>query len=449
MTTHSTNSDKPRWSRRKLLAAMGTAAVGFALGAERGAGAAQASAASAAGAGLGTGSTAPWFNVKDYGAKGNGFPHEDDAQAIQTAIFAAGRGRFGGTVYIPAGKYTLGSSLVLMSNVRLLGEGAGVTTLKLGRIGIPVVHGNQVKHAAVEALSFEGLGTLSTDSSQLTERGVELKDSEHTHVRGCLFEMIAGGVWLKDCRHVSVTDSTFSTLFTSDNPYHGHGVYMEGGEQLEVRGNRFRKLEKACIYAAAGCSYSTIAGNEAELCNDTLVTVSSPLKRCAYLRIEGNTVRASGLGKGESSCKHGILVRYYCTDSVVAGNAVSRAAAAAIRLEGDAAAETERLAGNVIDGNKLDDSPIGIELVNSDANRVSGNDVRRIGVGIELTTSGEKGGSMTRDNVVTGNTLFRCTEAGIRVATARCADNAVFGNGGAGNGEAIVDKGKGTVRSGF
>ncbi|MED4602105.1 ethanolamine utilization protein, partial [Paenibacillus validus] len=67
----------------------------------------------------------------------------------------------------------------------------------------------------------------------------------------------------------------------------------------------------------------------------------------------------------------------------------------------------------------------------------------------ELDTSGEKGGSVCRDNVITGNTVFRCTEAGIRLATQRCEANAVFGNGGSANGEALADAGKGTIRSGF
>ncbi|WP_308812183.1 glycosyl hydrolase family 28-related protein [Pseudomonas japonica] len=74
------------------------------------------------------------FNVRDYGAKGDGIA--DDTQAIQQAIDAAAKAG-GGQVYVPQGTYMLsganddGGCLTLKSNVNLNGERMGLAILKL------------------------------------------------------------------------------------------------------------------------------------------------------------------------------------------------------------------------------------------------------------------------------------------------------------------------------
>ena len=76
------------------------------------------------------------YNVKDYGATGNGTT--DDTAAIQAAVNAA-HAAAGGQVYIPAGTYivhgqssaSLGA-IMLYDNVTVYGDGMGASTVKLG-----------------------------------------------------------------------------------------------------------------------------------------------------------------------------------------------------------------------------------------------------------------------------------------------------------------------------
>lgn len=70
------------------------------------------------------------FNVKDYGAKGDGAT--DDATAIQKALDAANTAG-GGLVFLPKGTYIVGKTLEVDNFVTLAAAGARLSTLKLGK----------------------------------------------------------------------------------------------------------------------------------------------------------------------------------------------------------------------------------------------------------------------------------------------------------------------------
>jgi hypothetical protein len=69
------------------------------------------------------------FNVKEYGAKGDGVTN--DAPAFASAFTAANTAG-GGVVLAPAGTYLVNSTLAIPDAVELVGEGKEATTIKLG-----------------------------------------------------------------------------------------------------------------------------------------------------------------------------------------------------------------------------------------------------------------------------------------------------------------------------
>ena len=73
----------------------------------------------------------PWttqmFNVKNYGAKGDGVT--DDEAAIQAAMLAAAKAPWS-SVYLPAGNYMVSSGFNMPCEVRWLGDGATKTFIK-------------------------------------------------------------------------------------------------------------------------------------------------------------------------------------------------------------------------------------------------------------------------------------------------------------------------------
>lgn len=81
--------------------------------------------AEAAGASPAQAPSAPelgFYNVRDYGARGDGTA--DDTAALRSAIAAAQQNKYGGVVYLPIGQYVVTAPLVITrSDILILGSG--------------------------------------------------------------------------------------------------------------------------------------------------------------------------------------------------------------------------------------------------------------------------------------------------------------------------------------
>ena len=189
------------------------------------------------------------FNVKNYGAKGDGITN--DAVAIQNAIYAADKVD-GSTVYFPTGTYAVqspdgwGLSLGNLSNVRLLGDGKNLTTIKAAngsKDRFLFLGNNNTDNFTFQDLTLDAnhqngtsVGTVTqiTSSSNLqylnvkinaegaaaffwkSNRGVSMKNSE-----------IIGQInFLGDSKQVFIDGTKFFGTGYSDMLISGFGVQM-------------------------------------------------------------------------------------------------------------------------------------------------------------------------------------------------------------------------------
>jgi hypothetical protein len=104
------------------------------------------------------------FNVRDFGAKGDG--STDDTTSIQSALAAANTAG-GGTVNLPAGTYVISSALTLFSHIRLSGVGHSsvITTPVMTGTGINLLSG---QGTSVSPLTDIEICDLKLDGSNVT-----------------------------------------------------------------------------------------------------------------------------------------------------------------------------------------------------------------------------------------------------------------------------------------
>lgn len=97
----------------------------------------------------------PYFNVKDYGAKGNGA--SDDSGAIQKAIDAAGAAN-GGIVYIPAGRYLMNAGVDVPMGVTIRGESPSTVKKwrKVENLGTGTIAAEAAGSSWLDAANFSG-----------------------------------------------------------------------------------------------------------------------------------------------------------------------------------------------------------------------------------------------------------------------------------------------------
>ena len=231
------------------------------------------------------------FNVKSYGAIGNGVAN--DAVAIQAAITAAVLDH--GTVYLPAGTYGIKTTLFVGSNVTMVGDGVTSVVTPLPGWSSPygglIINRDSANNSiTIRSLAFQGNKANAPGLHDLSFRNV----TDLTVNNVSLNTAAANGIYVTGTSsyitisHVSASSNTGSGIMLASNTaiqnasvtgslLVGNG---RGGVDLGSNGYNITVTNNQCIRNTA---YGIFADGG-----------NLPLNyQCT---ISGNTVTGSGVG---------------------------------------------------------------------------------------------------------------------------------------------------------
>lgn len=252
------------------------------------------------------------FNVRDYGARGNGTI--DDTRAIRAAIAAASGVR--GTVLFPTGRYLYSDELLLNgvtlqgqsgaallsdsanAYVKLIGAGGGVYDLnfelpfsiigKLIPLNIIIVRANNCA-VARNVFSF-GFSPLVRHWCILVQSAASSAITNNT-VRG------PGGVYLQNAKNVTVSGNQISasTLATLPQDYSFIGVVSDRGNYNSIANNT---ISGAATNQLDGNSAGVILENQeanTSVTNNVINNFASAVvvKLSSNCRVERNQMNCS------------------------------------------------------------------------------------------------------------------------------------------------------------
>ena len=162
--------------------------------------------------------TTDWFNVKAFGAAGDGTT--DDTAAINAAIASAAVK--GGVVYLPTGTYATSATLVITADgVYLLGDGMGATIVKPATGALFDVISTPIPASAGTAgfiRNFIGVASLTIDGSNMT--GTTAGQGNGIHFYGVRYSRIY------DVNITAVPN--FGILLDGDATNFSYGIHVRG-----------------------------------------------------------------------------------------------------------------------------------------------------------------------------------------------------------------------------
>jgi hypothetical protein len=202
--------------------------------------------------------TQPIFNVKNYGAQGDGFT--EDTRAVQAAINAA-RGSGTATVYFPAsaGCYMV-SGLTFYSNITYAGESQDVCIKSIsGRTALArTPSSSPFSNARIAYLTLDGNANSFTGHDCLDLRGPTNVAIDHVTTTGCGEDGVYVTGWGGDVNPSAQGDGLLITnLNSSNNGRNGLSIIV--GKNITVRDSLFENHKVSPPYAGVDVEPNTAA----------------------------------------------------------------------------------------------------------------------------------------------------------------------------------------------
>lgn len=254
------------------------------------------------------------FNVKDYGAAGNG--SADDQGAIQAAAAAAAKAG-GGIVWLPPGIYAHGDVLNFGSNVTLSGAGPGETTVRATNAERSAIRFANASNCGVSDLKISGAASPRKQNDD--SAGILLVDSSNCSIHGVAID---GGA--------------------------SAGILVHGSHGIRVTGNDIRNEMADGVHVVAGSTDVLVESNTAENTGD------DSFAAVAY----GNGPQTTGVTIRNNTSSNSRARGVSCigaADCVISGNKISNPRGHGIAVAFEQAYQTHHprhasVSGNVIDG---------------------------------------------------------------------------------------------------
>lgn len=167
----------------------------------------------------------PTYNVKDYGAKGDGVT--DDTNAIK-AVLNTLVGGVGGIVYFPFGTYIVSETIMVGGNVTICGDGVFNTILKLAdNSNCDVISNDEntvMYYVSIHDIGIDGNAKNNSSGSGILLHNVS--DSQIYNVRIANFKK--DGIHLT-ANDYSLTPMIFNCYIRGDDGYTtGSGIFSDG-----------------------------------------------------------------------------------------------------------------------------------------------------------------------------------------------------------------------------
>lgn len=250
-------------------------------------------------------------NVQDHGADPTGAA--DSTSAFNTAINNAPTN--GGIVYVPTGTYIINASIVMKSNIYLMGAGyntilrkkassgqfsiitSGGTTTSNAIIDNLRIDGNKASQSVTtsgqEGILFSGGSSNNLISNVRIENtvndGINLTGDENS-ITACLFRTIGAGTANGVKGGITITGKKVQIYANQFHTTVDHGIKLNtGSHQAVITDNAFYDCKNSGINIQ-GSNFVSVLGNTLQSCSISGITLTGSCSACT---VNGNAVTNS------------------------------------------------------------------------------------------------------------------------------------------------------------